>query len=523
MQPWWQRSVIYQIYPRSFADSNGDGVGDLEGIQQRLEYVGWLGVDAVWLSPIYRSPMADNGYDVSDHCDVDPVFGDLDALDRLLADSHRRGLRVLLDWVPNHTSDQHPWFVESRASRHSAKRNWYLWRDGRDGQPPNNWLAAFGGRAWTWDIRTAQWYLHLFLPEQPDLNWANAEVEQAMHDVLRFWLDQGVDGFRVDVVHLIGKDEALPDQLEELAQQCPVGVHDHPRTHELLRRIRNILDSYPGERAMVGEVNLGSAPLLAPYYGAGDELHMVFNFSLLRCEWRAERWAELILASEEALGAVGAWPVWVLSNHDTPRHRTRYGGSELRTRVAAVVLLTLRGTPFLYAGEELGLEDADVAAAESVDPGGRDGCRAPIPWNAGPGHGWPGKAPWLPWPPEPDVNNVDMQRADPASILHLYRRLLGARRASPALHAGEWRLLDSPSEVLAYERLRGDDRRRVVANFGDGTAVGVGWDSDWVVEVATSTGWEGRPFGGRLTGPEAVVLRNAAAAPTPGPGDASVG
>jgi alpha-glucosidase len=259
---------------------------------------------------------------------------------------------------------------------------------------------------------------------------------------------------------------------------------------------------------MVGEVNLESAPLLCPYYGVGDELHMVFNFSLLRCEWDAQRWAEVILVSEEAFGAVGAWPVWVLSNHDTPRHRSRYGGSERRARAAAVVLLTLRGTPFLYAGEELGLEDADVAAAERVDPGGRDGCRAPIPWDAGPGHGWPGSAPWLPWPPQPEANNVATLRADRGSILHLYRRLLAARRASPALHAGEWRLLDSPGDVLAYERRCGDDRRRVVANFGDETAVGVHWGGRWIIEVATSAGREGQLFDGRLAGTEALVLRS---------------
>jgi alpha-glucosidase len=506
MPPWWQTSVVYQIYPRSFADSDGDGVGDLEGIRQRLDHLEWLGVDAVWLSPIYRSPMADGGYDVSDHCDVDPLFGDLATFDRLLADSHHRGLRGLLDWVPNHTSDQHPWFVESRASRCSAKRNWYFWRDGRDGGPPNNWLAAFGGRAWTWDAGTAQWYLHLFLPEQPDLNWGNPAVEWAMHDVLRFWLDRGVDGFRADVVHLIGKDEALPDQPDGLAGQCLVGVHDHPSTHALLRRIRQVLDSYPGQRAMVGEVNLGSAPLLAPYYGAGDELHMVFNFALLRCAWRAEWWAEAIQASEEAFGAVDAWPVWVLSNHDNPRHRTRYGGSEARARVAGVVLLTLRGTPFLYAGEELGLEDAVVPAAHQVDPAGRDGCRAPIPWSPEPGHGWPGKHPWLPWPPDPGPRSVAALRADPTSILHLYRRLLAARRASPALQAGDWRLLDSPADVLAYER-GGEDPRRVVASFGDGHDVDVGGDGTWVIEVATGAEREGTRFDGRLTGPEAVLLR----------------
>ncbi|MDQ2825526.1 MAG: alpha-amylase family glycosyl hydrolase, partial [Actinomycetota bacterium] len=398
-QPWWQRAVLYQVYPRSFLDTDGDGIGDLEGLRRRLDHLRDLGVDGVWLSPIYRSPMADFGYDVSDHCDIDPVFGDLDGFDRLLADAHAVGLRVLLDWVPNHTSDRHPWFLDSRSSRASARRDWYVWRDGDgdggdEGGPPNNWIAAFGGRAWTWDDATRQWYLHLFLPEQPDLNWANPAVAEAMQGVLRFWLDRGVDGFRADVVHLIGKDERLPDQPPELAHLHLAGVHNHPAAHPLIQGIRRVLDGYPGERAMVGEVNLGSAALLAPYYGAGDELHMVFNFSLLHSPWDASRWAALIAESESALTPAGAWPVWVLSNHDTPRHRSRYGGSEARARVAALVLLTLRGTPFLYAGEELGLLDAEIPAEAMVDPGGRDGCRAPVPWDGTPGHGWAGD-PWL--------------------------------------------------------------------------------------------------------------------------------
>ena len=503
-RPWWQTAVVYQIYPRSFADSDGDGIGDLEGIRRRLDHLEWLGVDAVWLSPIYRSPMADGGYDVSDHCDVDPTFGDLSAFDQLLTESHERGLRVLLDWVPNHTSDEHPWFAESRAGRDSPKRAWYFWRDGRDDGPPNNWLAAFGGRAWTWDDRTGQWYLHLFLPQQPDLNWANPQVEEAMHGVLRFWLDRGVDGFRADVVHLIGKDEALPDQPEELAGRDLVGVHDHPATHALLRRIRTVLDSYPGHRAMVGEVNLGSAPLLAPYYGAGDELHMVFNFTLLRAAWRAESWAETIAASEQALEGDALWPVWVLSNHDEPRHRTRYGGSEARARVAAMVLLTLRGTPFLYAGEELGLEDAPVGDAERVDPAGRDGCRAPIPWTSGDGHGWPVR-PWLPWPPDRMARSVEAQRAGADSILHLYRRLLAARRASDALQAGSWSRLDGPPDVLAYERGAADPRR-VLANFADEPAE-LPLEGRWIVDVATSAQREGKLYDGRLAAVEAVVVR----------------
>jgi alpha-glucosidase len=501
--PWWQRAVIYQVYPRSFLDTDGDGIGDLEGIRRKLSHLRWLGVDAVWLSPIYRSPMADFGYDVSDHCDVDPVFGDLAAFDRLLGEAHGQGLRVLLDWVPNHTSDRHPWFVESRSSRSSAKRDWYFWRDGRDGGPPNNWVAAFGGRAWTWDDATGQWYLHLFLPEQPDVNWANPGVVEAMHGVLRFWLDRGVDGFRADVVHLIGKDPALPDQPPDLAGIDLVGVHDHPSAHPLLRGIRAVLDSYPGPRVMVGEVNLATPALLAPYYGNGDELQMVFNFSLLWAPWDAASWKERIVASEAALTPVDGWPVWVLSNHDTPRHRTRYNGSEHRARVAAAVLLTLRGTPFLYAGEELGLEDAAIPEDARVDPGGRDGCRAPIPWDGNPGHGWPGD-PWLPWPPEPATRNAAALANDDGSILHLYRRLLACRRRSAALRSGTWELLEAPDGVLGYERRAGDDVRRVWANFGDNDIV---VDGAGTVELSTRPGPES--WDGRVAGLEAVVVRSA--------------
>jgi alpha-glucosidase len=512
MAPWWKHAVIYQVYPRSFADGNGDGVGDLAGVRSRLDHLSWLGVDAVWLSPIFRSPMADFGYDVSDYCDIDPVFGDLADFDALVADAHAAGVRVMLDWVPNHSSDQHPWFVESRSSRSSEKRDWYYWRDGSAG-PPNNWLAVFGGDAWTWDEGTEQWYLHLFLPEQPDLNWGNPAVQEAMHDVLRFWLDRGVDGFRADVVHLIGKDPALPDLPDLPASRnnfTLVIAHDDPRTHPLLRGIRAVLDSYPGDRAMVGEVNLLRPDLLAPYYGtpAQPELNMVFNFGLLRAPWDAAVWARVVDAAERALAPVDGWPVWVLSNHDTPRHRSRYDGSEARARVAAVVLLTLRGTPFLYAGEELGLLDGVIGPEQRVDPGGRDGCRSPIPWDSSQaGFGW-GPDPWLPFPPEAASRHPAALRSDPDSILWLYRRLLSARRASAALHDGSWRLLwDAPEGVLAYTRSSGDDERVVVANFGPSPVEGECVEGEWVVEVATSRSLEGSAWSGRLGPESAVVLR----------------
>ena len=413
--------------------------------------------------------MKDFGYDVADYCDVDPVFGDLDSFDRLVADAHRLGIRVLVDLVPNHTSDQHPWFVESRSSRASAKRHWYIWRDGTPDRPPNNWRGAFlGGPAWTWDEATGQWYLHLFLPEQPDLNWAEPEVEEAMHGVMRFWLDRGVDGFRIDVVHAIGKDPALADSPPELILQPRASVHDDPATHPLLRRIRSLADSYPHQPVLVGEVHLLDTAKIGKYYGNEDELHLAFNFPALYAEWSAEAWKHQLAHADEVFGPVNAWPTWVLSNHDEPRHRTRYGGSEEVARAAAVLLLTLGGTPFLYAGEELGLEDAVIPPERVVDPGGRDGCRAPIPWDRSPGHGW-GQEPWLPWPPEPDSRNVEALRADESSILHLYRRLLSLRKSSQALRLGSFRVLDSPEGTLVYERALGEERYVIVVNFSEGT------------------------------------------------------
>ena len=503
--PWWKEAVVYQIYPRSFCDSNGDGVGDLEGMRRRLDHLAWLGVDALWISPFFRSPMKDFGYDVADYCDVDPVFGTLGDFDRLLQDAHARGLRVLIDWVPNHTSDRHPWFIESRTSRRSPWRDWYVWRDGSPDRPPNNWLAAFDGApAWTWDEPTRQWYLHLFLPEQPDLNWAHPAVVTAMHDTLRFWLDRGVDGFRMDVIHGIGKDPALPDHPPELESVWHCAVNDDPRTHELIRGIRRVLEEYPGGRMMVGEVFLLDTGAVAPYYGHGDELHLAFNFPPLFEPWEAPAWRRSIDRVTAELGPRDAWPSWVLSNHDNRRHRTRYG-SEERARAAAVLLLTLRGTPFLYAGEELGLEDAVVPADRTRDPGGRDGCRAPIPWDGSACHGWPVDDPWLPWPPMAERRNVAALREDESSILHLYRRTLAARRGSLALRLGELLPLPGPPGVLAYEREHLGDQRIVLINFAAEPA-SFALPGEWAVEVASDGRGEGGRWTDRLGAEQAVVL-----------------
>jgi alpha-glucosidase len=515
-------AVVYQIYPRSFCDSDGDGVGDLEGIRRHLDHLTWLGVDTVWVSPFYRSPMADFGYDVSDYCDVDPIFGSLADFDRLTQEAHQRGIRVLVDWVPNHTSDQHRWFVESRSSPGATKRDWYHWRDGRTetaggsgppgspGRLPNNWRAAFGGRTWTWDEATSQWYLHLFLPQQPDLNWANPDVVAAMDDVLRFWLDRGVDGFRIDVVHGLAKDPALADLPPELEDQPISSRNDQPATHELIKGFRQVLEAYPGERVMVGEVYLLSTAKVARYYGTSEapELHLAFNFPPLYAPWDATAWRHRVDRVVAELDPRDAWPTWVLSNHDNPRHRTRYG-SEARARAAAVMLLTLRGTPFVYAGEELGLEDAVVPPERAVDPGGRDGCRAPIPWEPAPGHGWAGgEAAWLPWPPDADRGrDVASLRDDPASILHLYRRILAARRGSPALRLGSWQALAGPAGTLAYQRVApdGSDRRAVIVNFAtDAAELPL---AGWTVEVASDGIGEGRPWPGNIGPDQAVLLR----------------
>jgi alpha-glucosidase len=506
--PWWQTAVAYQIYPRSFADANGDGVGDLAGIERHLDHLAWLGVGALWLSPFYRSPMKDFGYDVSDHCDVDPIFGSLADFDRLLAAAHARALRVIVDLVPNHTSDRHPWFVESRQGRSSAKRTWYVWRDpSPTGGPPNNWRAAFADRpAWTLDAATGQYYLHCFLPEQPDLDWSNPEVVAAMHGVIRFWLDRGVDGFRVDVVHLIGKDPRLADD-PEAAKGLPHVVLNHrAETHGLLRDLRRLIDSYPGDRMMIGEVYLLDTRQVASYYGRSDELHLAFNFPPLYTRWDAGAWREQIRTTEAELEPLGAWPTWVLSNHDNPRHRSRYGGDEGRARAAAVLLLTLRGTPFLFAGEELGLEDAVVPPERAVDPGGRDGCRAPIPWEPAPPHGWSGAEPWLPWPPAAAERSTARLRDQPDSILCLYKATIALRNTTPALARGALRLLETPPGVLGF--VRSHERREVVVlvNFG---AEPVAVDAASGIVLLTSRATRepiGSAFSRRLAANEAVVI-----------------
>ncbi len=447
---WWKTGVVYQVYPRSFADSDGDGVGDLAGATVRLDHLADLGVDAVWFSPFFRSPMADFGYDISDHCDVDPLFGNLEDADTMIRSAHDRGIRVLVDFVPNHVSEEHPWFRSALHGRTDPKRDWFVWRDpSPDGGPPNNWTAAFAQEpTWTLDERSGQYYLHLFLPQQPDLDWNNPEVVAAMHAVLEFWMDRGVDGFRADVVHCIGKSPDLADMPQELVG-LPAMLQDFgPGTHHQLRSMRRLLDSRGA--MVVGETYVLDTATMASYLAGGDQLHLAFNFPALHCPWEADRWRAEIQTANTLMDSIGAWPTWVLSNHDVARHRTRYG-TEARARAAAVLLLTLRGTPFLYMGEELGLQDAVVTPEQVVDPGGRDGCRAPLPWVETPGHGW-GDDPWLPHPPESARLSVAAQTGEPTSMLEHYRRLLRLRRSLPALHSGDMELLDAPPGVVRWRR-----------------------------------------------------------------------
>ena len=491
---------------RSFADGDGDGLGDLGGLRARLPHLERLGVDALWVTPFSPTPDFDHGYDVAEYCDVDPRFGSLDDLDGLVADLHARGLRLLMDLVPNHTSSRHPWFRNALRDPQHPDRRRYVWARGREGgAPPNNWRSVFGGPAWTLDEDSGEWYLHLFAPEQPDLNWRNPDVSAAFDEILRFWLDRGVDGFRIDVAHGLGKDPAFPDAPPETAHLPWSGQNDHESTHAILRGLRRMVDSYPGDRVLVGEVYLLSTRRVARYYGRGDELHLAFNFPPLYAPWDAAAWRKRIDRVVEELDPIEAWPTWVLSNHDNPRHRTRYG-SEARARAAAVLLLTLRGTPFVYAGEELGLEDALVPPERQVDPGGRDGCRAPIPWDGSPGHGWAGgPEAWLPWPPDAATRHAEGLRSDAGSILHLYRRLLAARRGSPALRLGSWSPLPSPPGVMAYERRAGSDRRAVVVNYTD-AAVDVAVEGTWDVEVSSDGLDEGDRYAGSVRPSAALVL-----------------
>jgi alpha-glucosidase len=529
---WWREGVIYQIYPRSFQDSDGDGIGDLRGITSRLDHLKGrpdsLDVDGIWISPFYPSPMADFGYDVADYCDIDPVFGTLADFDELVAAAHARGIRVIVDLVPNHTSDQHPWFVESRSSRTSPKRDWYVWADPKpDGSPPNNWRSAFFRRqesAWTLDDRTGQFYLHSFLPEQPDLNWWNPEVRDAFDEILRFWLRRGVDGFRIDVAHKMARDPELRDNPD---YGLPVGQplaswpdhmrprdQDWPEVHEIHRRFRRVLDEFDGRMA-VGEVWVLDPRRMVEYYGQNaDELNLAFNFAFLRAPWSVDAFKREVELFESILPP-GAWPDYALSNHDNPRAVSRYADGDLvkgrrRGRLAALMLLTLRGTPFIYQGEEMGMADGPVPGDRVVDVAGRDPERTPMQWDGSASAGFTAGEPWLPVNPEAAVVNVEVQRGKAGSMLELYRQLIRIRRAAPALRRGAYATLTAPDGVFAYARELGDERWMIVLNFGDGAVSmrleGIGHDGR--IRLSTDQGRKvGQPIGPTVeVGPEEGII-----------------
>ncbi|GAB3586766.1 glycoside hydrolase family 13 protein [Amycolatopsis endophytica] len=458
---WWRDAVIYQVYIRSFADGSGDGVGDLAGIRAKLPYLAGLGVDALWITPWYPSPMTDGGYDVADYRDIDPVFGTLADAEALLREAHRHGLRIIVDIVPNHTSDRHPWFQAALAAGPgSPERERYVFRD-----EPNDWRSVFGGSAWS-RAGDGQWYLHLFDATQPDLNWDDPRVREEFLDILRFWLDRGVDGFRIDVAHGMVKDPALPDlgvDHEGLVEPPDRGDHPHwdrPGVHEIFRSWRELARHYGDDRIFVAEAWVDSPRRLARYVRP-DELHTAFNFDFLRCPWDAGRMRSVIDSSVEALGAAPA--TWVLSNHDVKRHVTRYGGGLPRARAALLLMLALPGGAYLYQGEELGLEEVEDLPEEVLrDPKwersghtqrGRDGCRVPLPWSgAAPPFGFSTGTPWLPQPARWSAKTVSAQDADPRSTLNLYREALRIRKENPAFGDGALSWLDSPPEVLAFRR-----------------------------------------------------------------------
>lgn len=519
---WWQRGVIYQIYPRSFQDSNGDGVGDLAGIESRLDYVAGLGVDAIWLSPIFPSPMADFGYDVADYCGVEPIFGTLADFDRLLAAAHARGLRLLLDFVPNHSSDRHPWFVESRSSRDNPKRDWYIWRDpAPDGGPPNNWISDFGGSSWEWDEATGQYYLHAFLKEQPDLNWRNPELRAAMMDVLRFWFDRGVDGFRIDVLWHIVKHGDLPDNPENPAWNPTVRdrdrliqLHstDQPEAHALSAEMRALADRY-GERVLIGEIFLPN-DRHARWYGTPErpQVHLPFNFQLIESPWDAAALRRVIAEYEASLPAHG-WPNWVIGSHDAPRIAARIG--EAQARVAMMLVLTLRGTPTLYQGDELGIADVDIPADRIRDPQhfrqpeldiGRDRSRTPMPWDGSDQAGFSTAEPWLPLHRDWPLRNVSAQAGDDGSMLELTRALLRLRREHAALAIGSFELVDAEEGVLAYRRSHGEEDLLVVLNL-TAELRGLPMPEGYVPAGVLASTRPARAPNGDLAPDEGVVLR----------------
>ncbi len=519
---WWQSEAIYQLLVPSFLDTDGDGLGNLDGVTARLDYLEWLGVGAVWLSPCYPTPLKELGYDVSDYQDIEPRFGSLQAFDRLLEEAHRRDLRVILDWVGNHTSAQHPWFRESRTSRDNPRRNWYLWRDARpDGSPPNNWVSVFGGSVWQWDANTSQYYLHTFLDSQPDLNWREPAVRAAMLSAMRFWLDRGVDGFRLDAAPLFFKDpewrdnpvnpDYVPGQLPD-STLLPVHTRNQPGLHELFAELRSLVDGYRGDRVLLGEFYVPFDELVAFYGTAQPELHLPLNLSLTWSEWKADVIGRTI-AEYQRQAAGRGWPTTTLDTHDQLRIVARAGIEQ--ARVAALLLLTQRGTPTIYYGDEIGMRGVAIPAEQAIDPQGRrtgrnrDPTRTPMQWSSDTHAGFSDVEPWLPIGVDRDVANVASQSRDAGSLLTLYRRLLELRAAEPVLRDGAHEALQSGPGVVAYGRGSGARRLVVVLNFRHEPATHVfGGELKGHVVLSSFLDREGEPVErqARLRADEGLVL-----------------
>ncbi|MDQ6853485.1 MAG: alpha-amylase family glycosyl hydrolase [Actinomycetota bacterium] len=510
---WWKEGVLYQVYPRSYADSNADGVGDLPGIVDRLDHLAWLGIDGIWLNPVTVSPDADWGYDVADFTGVQPVLGTLDDVDALIAAAAHRKIKVMLDLVPNHTSIRHAWFEESRSSRDNPKRDWYVWADPKpDGSPPNNWTSGFADSTWTLDDTTGQYYLHNFLPAQPDLNWWNEEVRDEFDRILRFWFDRGVAGFRIDVVHMIVKDKLLRDNppatkddhwMVQVTGQRQIYNGNRPEVHDVIRRWRSIADSYDTPRILVGETHVFDTDTMLAFYGQGDELHLAFNFLLVHSRFEPDSMREIV---ESTLGRIpaGSWPVWTGGNHDVYRFPSRWcEGDASKLRGALMMLLTLPGSVFLYYGDELGMPDTDVPKERLEDPVGkrlypvygRDPERTPMQWSPAPGAGFtePGVEPWLPFGDSVGCN-VEDQRRDPESMLSLCRDLIGLRAAVPDLRTGAYARLAAEGGLWAWRR---GERTVVALNLGDDPAeLQV---PNGMVRIATQRERDGERVEGALT------------------------
>ena len=480
---WWKHGVIYHIYTRSFKDSNNDGIGDIVGIIEKLDYLADLGIDGIWLSPVYQSPMSDFGYDISDYKSIDPTFGTIAEFKLLIAEAHKRDIRIIMDMVMNHTSDQHPWFIESRSSKDNLKRDWYIWKEGKNGFAPNNWKSTFGRSAWEKDSATNQYYLHSFLKEQPDLNWRNKELRNVFFDEIRFWLELGVDGFRLDVINLIAKDKKFrnnPGWLSFLGLQKPRFTRNRGRSYKIVSKLRALVDQYP-DKMLVGEILTlppGNSSIAASYLGDGQNmLNMAFDFSLIFRRWHAQSYFKTIQNWYNHIPSKG-WPCHVLSNHDLYRSLNRLGiGNDKleKAKVAAVLLLTLRGTPFLYYGEEIGMENIKLSRKDVQDPlgkkfwpifTGRDQARSPMQWDAGLNSGFSNSTPWLPLSKKFKEVNVQEQMRNSESLLNLYKKLILLRKESIAIQSGKWiPFIKGNNDVIAYFRKKKKEKYLIILNF----------------------------------------------------------